>query len=909
MASARPVLRGRSDELGTALSALRRSARSGAAAMIVVSGEPGIGKTALVRAILEQADRGGSAVGYGRTDEVDQVVSGAPLLLALRSGPRPLLDGTAFAGLQAVYDQQLWLVEQIGQALEEAAARRPVVLAVDDVHWADPLTRFALRVLPSRLAASPVAWILSSRPANTEVIDDVVAAAGDAVPAVRLPLGPLTPEAMSDLARDRTGAAPSDEVRTLLGRVGGNPFWAVQVLDGLDWRRQRGLRPDDMHAELIRHVRRRLEPLDPEIVALVRLTAVWGRPLPVDVAADLLGGLPTAKVIFAARVAADNGLLATTESGVDFPHGLVRDAVYADIPAAGRDTWHRESGRRLMQTGGSQAAAAHFLAVAAPGDREATDVLLQAAEDSAATMPEQASDLARKAFGGTAPEQADRLGTGLRVIALLLRLQRAAAALAVADELIAEVRDPAAVAALEAEAARALWQMGAYADAGRRAGRVPPGIGIPAVTRARLTAIVALAGGHGEAGEAVLAEGRRLGDDLTQRLALLSLAEASRAGGRHDETLRHLTRLREAQPDEHLTELVRGLHNLDRYDDAEAILAAVRQRAQGNTGRILPSYLYAQIWQDHNLGRLDAADAGARTLLQVARELDDFSLEVDARSVLCAVHMYRAEFTEARAALQPALDRASVDRRRMTLLALGNGWLTAEEGDLGRAMDLLGSLLDGPAAWHWVPAWMHALATVGRAAGNHAYAQRAADLAELGAVRNPGVRSLQGVALLTRGLVDDDPERLDRAVEVLRAGPRPMLLAWALADHAAAARRAGDTPTADRRVGEAVTAFDAMGATPDNLADPYLRTAFESGHRPARRRSRTGPDALTDAERRVAELVSAGHTSRSAAAELGISPNTLNTHLKSVFSKLGVRSRVQLTNLLRRASDPPEPPS
>jgi DNA-binding CsgD family transcriptional regulator len=64
-------------------------------------------------------------------------------------------------------------------------------------------------------------------------------------------------------------------------------------------------------------------------------------------------------------------------------------------------------------------------------------------------------------------------------------------------------------------------------------------------------------------------------------------------------------------------------------------------------------------------------------------------------------------------------------------------------------------------------------------------------------------------------------------------------------------------------------------------------------------RPSTGWGALTEAERRVATLISEGHTNRSAAGELHLSPNTIGTHLRSVFTKLGVQSRVQLSNLVR----------
>jgi len=66
--------------------------------MIILTGEPGIGKTALLRAVVEQASRSGSMVGLGHAEEIDQIAPGAPLLLALRSGPRPLSWMTSMRG-------------------------------------------------------------------------------------------------------------------------------------------------------------------------------------------------------------------------------------------------------------------------------------------------------------------------------------------------------------------------------------------------------------------------------------------------------------------------------------------------------------------------------------------------------------------------------------------------------------------------------------------------------------------------------------------------------------------------------------------------------------------------------------------------------------------------------------------
>ena len=91
------VLRGRADQLGVALSGLDRAQRTGEGSVLLVTGEPGFGKTALLRAVREQAQRRGFAVGFAAADEANRLVPGAPLLLALRSGRASIIDRTVAA--------------------------------------------------------------------------------------------------------------------------------------------------------------------------------------------------------------------------------------------------------------------------------------------------------------------------------------------------------------------------------------------------------------------------------------------------------------------------------------------------------------------------------------------------------------------------------------------------------------------------------------------------------------------------------------------------------------------------------------------------------------------------------------------------------------------------------------------
>lgn len=136
------VLWGRARELAGATSMLRRAQDIGLGSTLLVGGEPGIGKTALLQEVYRLALELGFAVGFGKADQVSQIAAGAPVLLALRSGSTPLLADAEFRELARLYEQPLWLVEAIADLLERNALRRPLLLIVDDLQWADRLSRF-----------------------------------------------------------------------------------------------------------------------------------------------------------------------------------------------------------------------------------------------------------------------------------------------------------------------------------------------------------------------------------------------------------------------------------------------------------------------------------------------------------------------------------------------------------------------------------------------------------------------------------------------------------------------------------------------------------------------------------------------------------------------------------------------
>jgi DNA-binding CsgD family transcriptional regulator len=163
------------------------------------------------------------------------------------------------------------------------------------------------------------------------------------------------------------------------------------------------------------------------------------------------------------------------------------------------------------------------------------------------------------------------------------------------------------------------------------------------------------------------------------------------------------------------------------------------------------------------------------------------------------------------------------------------------------------------------------------------------------------VATFEAIARGLRGLLDHDIDRLAQAADGVTRSPRPLVRAGVFEDYGRALLSAGELTAGGERLDEAWALYDEAGAR--GCRSAVQQTMRAAGIRrswwaSAQCRTSDGWASLTEAEIRVAKLIADGHTSKSAAAQLGVSANTVGTHLRSVFAKLGVRSRVQLTNLL-----------
>lgn len=170
---------------------------------------------------------------------------------------------------------------------------------------------------------------------------------------------------------------------------------------------------------------------------------------------------------------------------------------------------------------------------------------------------------------------------------------------------------------------------------------------------------------------------------------------------------------------------------------------------------------------------------------------------------------------------------------------------------------------------------------------------------EAGAERAHGVPSATGAALLCRALVDDDPGVADEAFEHYRRSGRPFAFAQAGLDAARLHLRAGAPGPAARVLRESIEIFDDLDATPWLArAGQLLVRAAPSAPVPDRAAPPAGWATLTPTEQRVARLLASGLTNPEIAAELVVSPRTIQTHASSIYAKLGVTSRVQLAGMM-----------
>ena len=374
-------------------------ASHGTGQLLMISGEAGIGKTAMLAELIRQAGpvplvlRGFCWEGDGAPPywPWSQVLQGSGLPAADLGEARWLVQPTsgsaAPAGAGAAADARFRLFEAAARCLGRLADDRPVLVVLDDLHWADEPSLRLLGFLARALSTKRVALLGAYR--DTEASPELRMIAGQAQ---QLPLAGLTPDDVGALARELAGTAlPVQVTAQLWQRSGGNPFF-VRELTWLLAAQGSWQQPTQIPASVAETLRRRLARLSTECVRLLEWAAIAGRDIDV---ALLAHGTAAGHEITAGDEAAALSLLdqarqagvITGTSEPRFSHDLYRETILDGLSPAARTAINLSVGRALQARAGPAArVAAHLLAAGPSARQDALGYSLLAAREATARL-------------------------------------------------------------------------------------------------------------------------------------------------------------------------------------------------------------------------------------------------------------------------------------------------------------------------------------------------------------------------------------------------------------------------------------------------------------------------------------------------------------------------------------------
>jgi hypothetical protein len=420
-----PVVRGRDAELESIGVQLDR-VRSGVGAVVLVEGEPGMGKTRVLAEADRVAGRLAFRVGAGAAEPGAGVVELAPLMTALFDGSRPLLERSGLPELRSPPEQRYWLLQDLEMLLERAALDGPLLISLDDLQWADSGTAAALLALPARLADLPLAWVVAFRPdqGSAQVLRAIERL--DESGAERIVLGPLDDDAVAQVAEDVIDAEPDDALLDLVKGAHGSPFVLIELLSGLrdeDLIRVVAGRAELVETRLPRRVaftmRERLRSVSAPAREVATVAASLGRRFSFTDLAIMLDR-PPARVLGPMEELIDSGMLVESGDRLAFRHDVTREAVRESVPVSARRALDRQAANVLLAAGAAPVEiAAQIAASAEPGDEQAISILLRAGEVLATTDPSAGADLGWRALE-LAPRDHSLRGPLLAQTAVLL---------------------------------------------------------------------------------------------------------------------------------------------------------------------------------------------------------------------------------------------------------------------------------------------------------------------------------------------------------------------------------------------------------------------------------------------------------------------------------------------------------
>jgi DNA-binding CsgD family transcriptional regulator/tetratricopeptide (TPR) repeat protein len=926
------------------LARLLEDSRHGRGRLLLIEGQAGIGKTHLLGSLRGLAEANGVRALSARGSELERDFAFGivrqllePLLNRASADERGrLLDGVAalagpvfaVASAEPSSDPTYGTLRGLYWLLANAADEGPLVLAIDDLQWADePSLRF-LHFLATRLEGMAVGVVVAARHEGSEAGSELLQGLKlEATPPVLRP-APLSDAAVGELVRSRLGSSVAASLCSACHEAtGGNPFLLEELVAEL----RRGAAPVDQldpgavrgfaSRRLSAAVLMRIGAIDPSALALARAAAALGEGADVARAAEL-AGIDAADARALARQLVDAEILEGAEP-IRFVHPLVQSAVYEEISVADRAALHGRAAKLLAREGADpESIAAHILAADPAADTQAVTALRAAAATALSRgAPGVAARYLRRALAEP-PSDADRVALmgELGVAASLngeadglerLRTatvqaapgaQRADLALALANALTPRGEMEEAATALMA----AIGALPASDDERRLALEATLATvshwaqSTYASSELRIPQLVGFAADDSRSGRMLLAalSYREMvyGDSASDALARASAAVEG--GLLTDERADHSS----------VCDAISVPIFAERFDLAGRYIAAALAEARAR-GRV-PEVVLALTWGAvlaYRRGRIASAEAQAREAVATA-ELGAFATGTIMFNASClsACLVEQGNLDEAQEVLDRAGSRGAVPHNVMGIyLLLAQGGVLLAGGSAEAALHVLGEVAERARDWMDRTAvllpYRSLLALTLAQLGEIEEARKLA-AEELELARAWGTPGTIGAAQRIAGLVADrEPgiELLRDAVATLEGSEMRLEHAHALVDLGAALRRVGKRTDAREHLAAGLDLGDRCGATAlVEMAEAELSAA---GARP-RRRTLTGVGSLTPSELRVAEMAAEGMTNKEIAQALFVTLRTAETHLSHTYGKLEISSREQLSSALAGAS-------
>lgn len=901
--------------------------------LALIEGPAGIGKTALLAEAKRLAEGDGIRVLSARGSQLERefpfgVVRQLfePLLVGARERKR-LLGGAASsavavfetvdAGDGAAADVSFAALHGLYWLTMNVADEQPLLLAIDDLHWADHSSLRFVAFLVRRLEGLPVSVATAARP-NEPGADATLLAeiAGDPLTTTIRP-GALGLEGVRDLLARLVGQDPEDEfVRACQAATGGNPLFLHELAKAI---RVEGTDPVAANASVVAE----LGPRAVSRAVLLRLSRVSETARAVVRAAAILDeGFDVGSLAAMAEVEEEAAARATgelvqaeilrPEQPLGFVHPLVRAVIYQDMPPGERELDHARAARLLADAGAPrERVASHLLAVPPRGDPWAAETLRAAAGEA---MRKGAADNAVAYFEralAEPPPRRDRARVTLE-LGLVESLTNAPAAAEHLQVAYDNLDDPVAQALAANVLARStLWDdpERAAAIARRAAAKMPPELEDMRLALQALEAAIAVFGEPAPEAIERLKPYRELrpldtlgkkamgaaaafywANENGPRERCVELASASLAGG----------------------ELIAADHGLlpmfaisaFMYADSPELMDAWEQmlRAAHESGSMF-GITTINLWRGYTLYLRGELPDAERSLREASETFPRYGYGERGMTyvgtLLGAILLERGDLEGARRSLEELGDPGPVDAARYWLQA--KMALLLAEGKPEETIELADELPKrvpmtvNPTLAYWRSFKAEALDRLERTDEAVALVEE-----ELELVRQWGAPGSVGRVLRVLGTLqrENGIETLREAVDELERSTWRLERAKALCALGTSLRLARKPTEAREPLSRALELADVCGATA--LEQRARSELHATGARP-RTTALSGVESLTPSERRVAGLAADGLSNREIAQELYVTPKTVEVHLSNTYRKLEIRSRRELAGALAPA--------